>query len=74
MSLASRLALATFGYRGGYSGSGVSETRYVVQEVQVIEMKDILNSNISIETLTSNVSIETIMSNVSIQEIGVSVE
>lgn len=74
MSLASRLALATFGYRGGYSGTATAETRYVVQEVQILEMKDILNSNISIETLTSNVSIETIMSNVSIQEIGVSVE
>lgn len=69
MSLNSRLAIATMGYRGGFTGDGISETRYVLQEISVLEMDQLLNSNITIESLGVNTTIEEISANVDYVEV-----
>lgn len=69
MSLNSRLAIATMGYRGGFTGDGISETRYVLQEISVFQENEILNSTVTIETIGVNTTIEEVSANVDYVEV-----
>ena len=57
MSLASRLAIATMGYRGGFSGGGVSQNFYIVEDVE-LEIPASMNFAISMVETSIDVSID----------------
>jgi hypothetical protein len=60
MSLSSRIAIATMGYRGGFSG-GTGENFYIVEDVE-LEMPASLDFAISMLDNSVNVSIDSILS------------
>jgi hypothetical protein len=61
MSLSSRLAIATMGYRGGFSGEGTGQNFYIVEEVS-LESSSLLGIDISMVPVNIALSVDSIFS------------
>jgi hypothetical protein len=61
MSLSSRLAIATMGYRGGFSGEGTGQNFYIVEEVS-LEMPASMEFAVSSIQSAVSVSVDSLLS------------
>jgi hypothetical protein len=61
MSLSSRLAIATMGYRGGFSGEGTGQNFYISEQVSV-ESDSLLGVDVSMLPINIGLSVESIFS------------
>jgi len=56
MSLSSRLAIATMGYRGGFSGEGTGQNFYISEQVSV-ESDSLLGVDVSMLPINIGLSV-----------------
>lgn len=72
MSLSGRLALATFGYRGGISGGGLGQNYYIAEEVELVQFVNAVD--VAVEEISLSVSIPEVTVSVSVEYEGTEIQ